>query len=155
MNPIAPGSVKEPLGLADEANPRPWSSVSQAMKTASALLALVALAATAPALQVAAAPTEVTFTFKAIGTEETPRSVVSLVVKGKVIRLKTVVGNPEVQIEPQEWAKGAVVACSSWWAGQGDQFFVKRKGKTYRVYHRPLYEESAPGKFKLIKTVRA
>lgn len=122
------------------------------MKPLSLSIGLAALLITASAP--AQAANAVTFVFKSSGTEELPRTTVSLKVGKRVVMLKTVTGNPEIVKESTSWNKGSIASVNSWWAGQGDQFVVHRKGRNVLVYHRTLEEENAPGKFKLIKTIR-
>ncbi|MCW5943691.1 MAG: hypothetical protein KIS66_15780 [Fimbriimonadaceae bacterium] len=97
------------------------------------------------------------FVFKAVEVDGMPNTTVSLKVGAKTTVLKKVVGNasalPASELNPK--VKGALAACKSWWAGQGDEFYVVKKGAEYQVYHRTLEEESAPGKFKLLKKIKA
>jgi hypothetical protein len=122
------------------------------MKSLSMVVAVGAL------LVVASAPAQnarkVSFVLKSTGTEELPRTTVSIRVGSRVVMLKAVTGNPEVVTESTSWNKGSILSLNSWWAGQGDQFVVHRKGRNVLVYHRDLQEESEPGKFKLIQTIR-
>ena len=97
------------------------------------------------------------FEFKNIGTEVNPKATVWLVVGKKRTRIMTVAGTPvtESLISDISWIpRCSVTALSSWWAGGGDQMYVLRKGHSFRVYHRPLDEQSKTGKFKLVKTVK-
>jgi len=49
----------------------------------------------------------------------------------------------------------AVLACSGWWAGAGDDFYVTRRGHRLRVYRREVDEgDNGHQRFRLVKTIR-
>jgi hypothetical protein len=105
---------------------------------------------------------QVTFVFKTTVSKQEgmdfPRTIISLKVGAKVYKLKTVTGEANLVDNISAWrpeAKGALTACTSWYAGQGDEFFVKKSGRTYLVYHRGVDSEAETGKFKIIKRIRA
>lgn len=105
------------------------------------------------------AQTQTIASFDVVVSEDTehPRGKVYLVVGEKRVLVKTVTGGTSgAPDEKPAWVpKNAVAFVSTWYAGQGDQFYALRKGKGYRVYHRGIDEETTPGKFRLVKSVKA
>jgi len=44
----------------------------------------------------------------------------------------------------------ALAACSGWWAGAGDEYYVIRAGSRFAVYHRELSETADIPRYKLL-----
>lgn len=83
-----------------------------------------------------------------------PHGKVYVVTANKRTLVKKVVGGGQALTERPDWAPTHALAyMSTWYAGQGDQFYAVRKGSSYRVYHREVSEESDPTRFKMIKSV--
>jgi hypothetical protein len=49
----------------------------------------------------------------------------------------------------------AVAACSGWWAGQGTDLYVTRRGRTLVVYSRDLDEQAPISRYKRLKVIPA
>jgi len=102
--------------------------------------------------------TAVTPKFELVTTdqEDMPRTKVYFVLRDRKVLTRTVTGHETKSDVVPDWAPKSTVAYTSlWWAGQGDQFYVVKKGTAYRIYHRSIDEESKPGKFRLVKSVKS
>ncbi len=47
----------------------------------------------------------------------------------------------------------AVTACNGWWAGQGTDLYVTRRGRTLVVYSRDLDEQAPTSRYRRLKVV--
>lgn len=86
-----------------------------------------------------------------------PRTKVFLVVGARRVLLLETTANFSV-LERKDF-KGhavpatAVTACNGWWAGQGTDLYVTRRGRTLVVYSRDLDEQAPASRYKRLKVI--
>lgn len=91
--------------------------------------------------------------------EGTPRGSVSLAVRTrKIVVLPNATGNFH-EVERSEFRRKripaqAVMACSGWWAGSGEDFYVVRSKGRLTVYRATIDSQGGAGRFRLIRTIR-
>jgi hypothetical protein len=95
--------------------------------------------------------------FKSGGTTESPNTTLYLDIAGKQTRI-TKVGESLANLNSDEFKdrgipKTALLACSGWWAGQGDVFYLARKGSKDLVYQESQDEQAPKEHFRLVKTI--
>jgi hypothetical protein len=106
----------------------------------------------------AGAKGEVTWLFDAHEDGEgIPHTKVSLVVGDRRVFLEEVVAK-FVVLERQDYKShgvpdAALTACSGWWAGAGEDFYVVRRRRSLVVYSRTLDEQAPAGAYKRLKVI--
>lgn len=92
------------------------------------------------------------------GRSETPRTDVFLVVRGRRVLIRPNVIGEFRTLERTEYAErkvpaAAVAACTGWWAGQGEDVYVIRRGSRLAVYVRELDESAADSAYRQRKVI--
>ncbi|MFN2413632.1 MAG: hypothetical protein ABR603_00670 [Pyrinomonadaceae bacterium] len=92
------------------------------------------------------------------GRSETPRTDVSLMVRGRRVPIRSNVIGEFRTLERTEYAErkvpaAAVAACTGWWAGQGEDVYVIRRGNRLVVYVRELDESAADSAYRQRKVI--
>ena len=90
----------------------------------------------------------------------TPRGNLVLIVNGRHVTIAKSLDEHVTVLDPEQYKEhrvptSAIAACSAWWGGAGDDFYVTRHGDRLRVYRRGVDEqEKRPERYKLVKSVR-
>lgn len=86
-----------------------------------------------------------------------PRTKVFLVVGARRVLVTESAANFNV-LERKDFKEHAVpaaalTACSGWWAGQGADLYVTRRGRSLVVYSRDLDEQAPASRYKRLKVI--
>lgn len=90
----------------------------------------------------------------------TPRGNLVLMVNGRRVTIAKSLDEHVTDLDPEMYKehrvpRSAIAACSAWWGGAGDDFYVTRHGDRLRVYRRGVDEEEKSSEpYKLVKSVR-